>query len=51
MVVPDGGNSGMFADITDQLYRKIGRMGFHNTIKLIRTYKLPLIKLVMTAEF
>ena len=51
MIIPNGGSVDLFEDMTDQLYKKIGRLGYHSTIRLIRTYKLPLIKLVMSSEF
>lgn len=50
IIIPDGSES-QFEDVTDILYKKISRLGCHSSIRLIRTYKLPLIKLVLTLEY
>lgn len=51
ITIPDGGYLDIFQDMFDAIFRKIASLGYHNSIKVIRSYKLPLIKLILTAEF
>lgn len=51
ITIPDGGYLDIFQDIFDAIFRKIAFLGYHNSIRVIRSYKLPLIKLILTPEF
>ena len=51
VIIPDCTNINLFDQITDIVYNKIVSLGLHNSIKLLRTYKLPMIKLVLNQHF
>lgn len=51
LVIPDGGDQVLFEEITETLYKRISLECSFSSIKLIRTYKLPLIKLLLGEEF
>lgn len=48
LIIPDGGNPTFFDEIADILHKRILQMGSYTSVKLIRTYKLPLIKIVLS---
>jgi non-canonical poly(A) RNA polymerase PAPD5/7 len=51
VIIPDCTNSNLFDEITDIFYNRVLNLGMHNSIRLLRTYKLPMIKLVLNQHF
>lgn len=51
VIIPDCTNSNLFDEITDLFYNRVANLGMHNSIRLLRTYKLPMIKLVLNQNF
>ena len=51
MIVPDGDSLEVFEEITESLYHTIRKLPYYQSIRLIRNYKLPLIKLVLKPEY
>ena len=49
--IPDNGNASLFEQITQGFYRKVQTLGYHVSIRLLRTYKLPMIKLILNQQF
>jgi len=51
VIIPDCNNAAFFDDITEIFYNKVAQLGLHHSIKLLKTYKLPMIKLVLSQNF
>jgi DNA polymerase sigma len=51
IIIPDGNNPTFFEHIVETFYKKVMYLGYHNSIKLLRTYKLPMIKLILNGQF
>lgn len=47
MVIPEQDEE-LFNEIAEAMLSKIKRMNYHSRIKLLWTYKLPLIKIILS---
>jgi DNA polymerase sigma len=49
--ISDNGSPYLFEQITQSFYRKVQALGYYVSIRLLRTYKLPMIKLILNQQF
>lgn len=51
LIIPDSGNLQLFQEITETIFNKVKKIGSHNYVKMLKTYKLPMIKLILNEQY